>query len=133
MRAWFAHMVSMAFPPDAIGPDAGPLGTLDAIAARYPARARRGLSMAINDLIEMTDDWPKERVNSTDLALAKAGLPSLSEIRKRFSETVQRAVHRGHIKDDVEYHAVRNAAELSGDSQDSLWRLVAAYERSAAG
>src|SRR3954462_12188786 len=112
--------------------DAGPLASLDAIAARSPARARQGLSMAINDVIEMTDGWPKEQVASIDLALTKAGLPSLSEMRKRFSKAVERAVRRGRIKDDVEYYAVRNAAELLDDSQQPLWLLLAAYERSAA-
>jgi len=88
--------------------------------------------MAINDVIEMTDGWPKEQVASIDLALTKAGLPSLSEMRKRFSKAVERAVRRGRIKDDVEYYAVRNAAELLDDSQQPLWLLLAAYERSAA-
>jgi hypothetical protein len=133
MRAWFAHMVSATFPPDGFRRDDGPLASLDAVAARFPARARQGLSMAINDLIEMTDGWPKEQVASTDLALTKAGLPSLSEMRKRLSKAVQRAVRRGRIKDDVEYYAVRNAAELSGDGQQPLWLLLAAYEPSTAG
>ena len=89
--------------------------------------------MAINDLIEMTNGWPKEQVASTDLALVKASLPGLSEMRQRFSRAVQRAVRRGRIKDDVEYYAVRNAVELSGDGQEPLWSLLAAYERSVAG
>jgi len=133
MRAWFAHMVSTTFPSDTIAPDTGPLASLDAIAARSPARARQGLSMAINDLIEMTNGWPTEQVASTDIALVKASLPSLSEMRQRFSKAVQRAVRRGRIKDDVEYYAVRNAVELSGDGQGPLWSLLAAYERSVAG
>ena len=88
--------------------------------------------MAINDLIEMTDGWSQEQVASTDLALTRADLPSLSEMRKRFSKAVQRSVRRGHIKDDVEYYAVRNAVELSGEDHEPLWLLLAAYERSAA-
>lgn len=132
MRAWFAHMVSKTFPPDLIGPGADPLASLDAIAARSPAKAREGLATAINDLIEMTAGWPEEQVASTDLDLTEAGLPSLSEVRKRFSKAVQRAVRRGHIKDDVEYYAVRSAIELSSDGQQPLWRMLAAYERSAA-
>ena len=87
--------------------------------------------MAINDTIEMTDGWPKERVVATDLSLRRAGLPTLTEMRKRFSRGVQRAVRRGSIKNDVEYYAVRNAAEFTEGERPRLWQLLAAYEDQA--
>lgn len=133
MRAWFAHMVPLLFQPESIGGDAHPLAALDAMAERSPAKAREGLSMAINDIIEMTDGWPAANVAALDLDLEEARLPSLSEVRTRFSKSVQRALRRGHIKDDVEYHAVRNAAEMVGAGEGPLWKLLAAYEQSVAG
>ncbi len=84
--------------------------------------------MAINDIIEMTDVWPQERVAASDLSLQQLGLPTLTEMRRRFSKFVQRAVRRGSIKNEVEYHAVRNAAELTLGEQERLLGLLAAYE-----
>ena len=89
--------------------------------------------MAINDTIEMTSDWAEERVVATDLSLQRADLPSLTEMRGRFSKVVQRAVRRGSIKDDVEYCAVRNSVELTEEGRDQLWKLLAAYEERSIG
>ena len=88
--------------------------------------------MAINDLIEDTDRWPTEKVEAIDDLLIREGLPSLTEMRLRFSKVIRRAVARGVIKNDVEYYAVRNAAELANDSPEALWKLLAAYEQRAA-
>lgn len=83
--------------------------------------------MAINDIVEMTDAWPRERVAATDLSLQERGLPTLTDMRNRFSKLVQRAVRRGSIKDEVEYYAVRNAAELM-EEREPLSHLLVAYE-----
>lgn len=85
--------------------------------------------MAINDIVEMTDGWTQERVASVDLALQQQGLPTLTEVRGRFSKLVERAVRRGSIKDDIEYYAVRNAVDLP--EGERLWPLLSAYEEQA--
>ena len=87
--------------------------------------------MAINDIVEMTSDWTTERVDTVDIALKQIGLPTLTEVRGRFSKLVQRAVRRGSIRDEVEYYAVRNAAEFGEAEQ--LWQLLSAYENAVKG
>jgi hypothetical protein len=131
MRAWFAAVAADVFPN--APSDAGPLAALDAIAARSPAGAREGLSMAIGDIVEMTGAWPAEKVAALDRSLESQGLPSLSEVRARFSKAVASALRRGRIKDEVEYHALRNAAEMRGGGEEQLWALLAAYEERAGG
>lgn len=133
MRAWFAHMARETIPAELITPDSDPMVHLDQLASRHPAKAREGLSMAISDTIELTSGWSAERVAAADLSLARDGLPTLTEMRGRFSKLVLRAVRRGSIKDDVEYYAVRNAVELTEEGNDQLWNLLAAYEERAAG
>lgn len=131
MRAWFAYIAREIIPAELMSSEADPVAHLDRLASRSPAKARKGLSMAINDIIEMTDSWPQERVAATDLSLQEHGLPTLTEMRRRFSKLVQRAVRRGSIKDEVEYYVVRNAAELTEDDGERLWLLLAAYEEQA--
>ena len=88
--------------------------------------------MAINDTIELTECWPIEKVEATDHLLDLDDLPTLTEMRLRFSKVIRRVVARGNIKNDVEYYAVRNAAELAHEGQKALWELLGAYEERAA-
>ena len=131
MRDWFACLVREVFPAELMSTELDPLAELDRQASRSSAKAREGLSMALNDIIELTDGWPQQRVAAVDSSLQRKGLPTLTEMRMRFSKSVQRAVRRGIIKDDVEYYAVRNAAELMEGEAERLWPLLAAYEERA--
>jgi hypothetical protein len=126
MRAWLAVVAPQVFP--ATTPETDPLAVLDAMRARAPARARAGLAMAIGDVVEMTHSWRAGKVGPLDQRLGSQGLPSLSEIRIRFSKQVQRALRRGGIRDETEYHAVRNAAEMWPERHEECWKLLAAYE-----
>ena len=89
--------------------------------------------MAIGDTIEVTDGWRRERVAAIDGELAREGLPSLSAIRAQFSKVIRRAVARGYLNTDVEYYAVRNAAEVANGDEGPLWKLLSAYEQRLAG
>ncbi len=122
MRAWMAILAPEIFP------NSEAVQTLDGIAAKSQATARKGLAMAVGDIIEMTSDWPKERVDAVEHRLRDEDLPTLSEIRARFSKDVERIVRRGHIRNEVEYYAVRNAADFPSDGQERLWDLIAQYE-----
>jgi hypothetical protein len=126
MRSWFALVSGDTFPN--VSEDQSPVAALDAIAASSPAKARDGLGMAIGDLIELTSRWSVEQNSALDRKLKAADLPTLTEVRARFSKAVQRVVRRRRISSDAEYHAVRNAAEFEHDSAP-LWQLIAAYEK----
>ena len=133
MRAWFASLVPETVRTDLLTADTDPVRCLDRVAAESPAKARSGLAMAISDTLEATEGWPSERVAAIDDMLVREGLPSLTEMRLRFWKGIRRVVGRGSIRNDVEYYAVRNAAELAKDGQEALWRLLAAYEGRLAG
>jgi hypothetical protein len=131
MRDWFAFVSERTFPPS-IMENAQPIAQLDQLAGRSPAKAREGLAMGIADLVEMTDNWPSQDVAAIDADLQARGLPTLTNMRVRFSKAIGRVMRRGCINDDVEYYAVRNAAELAGPDDGALWGLLAAYEQNAA-
>lgn len=128
MKAWFARLVPETIPADFLTPETHPVACLEQIEARWPGKARSGLAMAIGDTIEQTDGWPREKVAMLDRHLMSEGLPTLTEMRLRFSKVIRRVVSRGSINNDVEYYAVRNAAELGSEDGEALWPLLAAYE-----
>jgi len=131
MKAWFARMVAETMLAEHVTPAAHPVASLEAIEAESPAKARSGLEMAISDIIELTDTLPDETVRKLDEQLADDGLPTLSVVRVLFSKAISRVLKRGAIRSEVEYHAVRNAAELATDGRDALWPLLSAYEQAA--
>ncbi|WP_324806340.1 hypothetical protein SH584_08655 [Sphingomonas sp. LY29] len=133
MRASFARLVRDTVPVELLTAETDPVICLDQLAAQSPAKARQGLAMAIGDTIEATDGWPRDRVAAIDDELALKGLPSLSAMRFQFSKVVRRVAARGSIKNDVEYHAVRNTVEMSADGHASLCELLSAYEQRLAG
>lgn len=126
MRAWLAHMFQEVFPAELMTPGADPIIHLDRLASTAPAKAREGLRMAINGIVEMTDGWGQERVAAADNGLRERNLPTLTEMRGRFSQLVDRVARRGSIENEGEYYAVRNAAELADGER--LWPLLAKYE-----
>ena len=132
MRSWFARVVSEALPASTRTAENDPVHCLDIMAARWPAKARSGLAMAIGDMIELTDDCSADRVATIDDALAQEDLPTLTQMRLQFSKVIRRVVGRGSIRNDVEYYAVRNVVELAPpDDQEAMWKLLAAYEQRA--
>ena len=128
LRSWFSHMVPKVFASDLLNPDTHPIAVLDRMAVKTPAKARSGLGMAIGDIVELTSNWSASDVTACDHELSQSGLPTLSEVRTRFSKLVQRVVRRGHIKSDDEFYALRSAVEQQGADSAILWPLLEAYE-----
>ncbi|SFO48287.1 hypothetical protein [Sphingomonas sp. OK281] len=128
LRAWFSHMVPKAFPLDMVAPDNHPVLLLDRMAEKAPAKARKGLSDTIGDILEFTDGWASEDVMTCNVELSQMNLPTLSEVRARFSKVVQRVVRRGIIKSDSEFYMLRSAVEQRGADTTSLWPLLDAYQ-----
>jgi hypothetical protein len=128
MRSWLACVWQAVFPDAMLTPATDPIAALDRMAASSPSQARRGLAMAIGDLVEQTGRWSAEQVAEINSRLAQEQLPSLSAVRTKFSKVIKRVVRRRKINDDTEYYAVRNAAESSDGAAPSLWPLLASYE-----
>lgn len=128
MRRWLGFMAPRVFPPELLTAETDPLAALDRIAAGSAAQARRGLGMAIGDIVEFTGGWSAGEVSKIDDMLSHAELSTLTAVRSRFSKVIQRVLRRGRIRNEDEFHAVRNAAEQPGADAPALWPLLAAYE-----
>lgn len=59
------------------------------------ANARRGVQMAINDIVENSSGWTAEQVAEADARFAAQGTVTLSEIRRRYSKKYAKILKRG--------------------------------------
>lgn len=135
LKAFLGCCVARLFPGlSELDPDAHPLAALAKMEARTPRHARQGLTMAINDCLEMTAEFDPAEVDAFDADLAAQGLPTLSDVRLRFWRRIQMALKRGRIRGKTEHYAIRNAAEIarSDEERTRLWELVEEYEARAA-
>lgn len=126
MRAWLATVAPYLFPD--VSADADPVRALDRIAETSMPNARRGLSMAIGDIVDMTDSWPNREIMSLDAELATIGLPTLSAMRAQCSKAVRAILRRGRIKSEAEYYLIRNAADIDPERSKALFDLLATWD-----
>jgi hypothetical protein len=64
--------------------------------------ALRGLRAAAADVVEMLSDLDRAQEVAIEARLAKAGAPSLSEMRSRTARNVFQILNRGQIRNDDE-------------------------------
>jgi len=115
--------------------DLHPLAVLARDELKAPARARQGLRMAINDIVEDTSDRDPESVRLTDQQLRLVGASTLTEVRARYSRGLARVEKRGSIKSEVELYLVKGVLDgaadaLSPERRDRLQSILSIYEKS---
>jgi hypothetical protein len=86
-----------------LSPDHHPAAVADGIWAQSPALALRGLREAASDVVEMLQDLQGPQLAAFDARLAKAGAPTLSDMRSRMAENVFQILIRGQIRSDDEW------------------------------
>jgi hypothetical protein len=113
-------------------PEQRPLAMLEDLEGRSMANARKGLGMAVGDIVEMTEGYSPAQLAAIDGQLAGAGLWTLTMVRARFGRAVRAIVKRGAIRSEQDYYALRNAVEaLPDDEQAPAWEMLAAFEEKA--
>jgi hypothetical protein len=75
------------------------------------SNAKKGLTMALNDIAEMCVDWPPEQVEAADVKFKASGTFTLSEVIHRYSKTYQRILKRGKIVSEEEYYVVKGIVD----------------------
>jgi hypothetical protein len=112
---------------------ANPLRALATIEEKQPAAARKGLAMAINDIVEMSEDQPPDYVRTLDAHLKAQDAMTLSEARARFSKRLKAILRRGKLNDEGDYYLARNAVDLATPEDAArLQGLIVDFESAAA-
>lgn len=95
-------------------PPGSPSQFLEKIEESSLANAKKGLQMAINDIVEDTSDWTPQQVAEADAKFATAGTFTLTEVRRRYSKKYLRILKRGVIRSETEYYLVKGIVEGGG-------------------
>jgi hypothetical protein len=116
-----------------IAPEHHPIAVLNRMEAAAPKQARQGLTMAINDCLEMSAHFTSAEVKAADTDLSRTRLPTLSALRLRFWKRIRAVLKRGRIRTEVEYYAIKNAVEVPQAEADRarLWALLEDFEARA--
>ena len=99
---------------------------------RSPAMARKGLAMALGDLMALSETLGADQMSVLDRSLAEKSLPTWTELRLRFSGKIGAIMRRGKIRSETEYYALRNVVEaMQKPDQTTAWALLAEFEERA--
>lgn len=109
------------------------LEALDRMESESASKARKGLDMALNDIVEATERWAYRAVAEFDRLLQSKGGTTLSEMRVRISRSYKALIRKGRIDRDSDYYLVKNVLEgasnsLSAESLISLRSMLVLYE-----
>ncbi len=134
LKAFFVWILDNVIPvAPGLPSDHHPVAVLERFEAQSMAIARKGLGLALGDVIENLSELDPERVGLIDTALRADAIITLTEVRARFWTRVRRILQRGAVRNDADYYALRNAVEaLPEKEQAAGWQLLAAYEAKAA-
>ncbi|BET65439.1 hypothetical protein ASA1KI_03800 [Opitutales bacterium ASA1] len=121
LRAWLDRLPFQ----ELLTPDVHPAAILDKMESGSPARARDGLSMAINDVMESAVDLTADEIAAIDFEFRSRGILTLSEVRLRYGRHYRAVMKRGRIKDEGEYYLIAGvlASAIDGMTEEDAGRL----------
>lgn len=116
-----------------VSPEVHPLSVLANLEKASMARAKKGLVLAVQDLVESTAGWSPEQVAEADRRFASRGAFELGEMRRRYSRRYLEVMRRGSIRSLPEYYLLKSVAdggsiEPGASEVDEIIELMTAYE-----
>jgi hypothetical protein len=90
LKKSLAFLFERYAPPGVFTPEAHPLRVLERFEKQRMSVARRGLIVAIADIVESMQDFSPAQVREADVELAKIGAYTLTFLRSHFTRRRQR-------------------------------------------
>ncbi|WP_137940487.1 hypothetical protein [Chitinivorax sp. B] len=100
-------------------PPGMPSRFLEQIEKKSLANAKKGLSMALNDIAEESADWPPDKIAIADAKFLAAGTFTLSEVRRRYLKKYIQILQRGVIRSEIEYYLLKGIRDGGGVEPDA--------------
>lgn len=131
LKESYAHLFTLLFPVFDMAPEKHPIAVLESMEKSAPSRARKGLEMAIGDMLEMTSGWSLEKVATLDKQLDLTDAFNLSQLRRRFSKKYAGILKRGKIRNIEEYYLLKGVLDgvsIEPEESANLTQLLSDFE-----
>lgn len=96
------------------------------------SNAKRGVQMAVNDILESNSYWTSDQVAAADARFTAQGSITLSEVRRKYSKKHQQVLKRGVIRNETEYYLLKGMMDNGGSGEaaenEQMVSLLAAFE-----
>jgi hypothetical protein len=90
---------------------------LAAVEQQGASKRRAGVRMAIQDMLATSRALTPAQVRDLDAKLTAAGLPTLTAVRERVWQTLNRVITRGRCRTEAEYYyVVERLADMGDES-----------------
>ena len=107
------------------------------ILAQYGfSKALEGMRQAINDTLEDLPDLSPESIRELDAILQSGGVVTITELRRRCSSRYRTILKRGALRNETDYHLVKNILDdvdssIDAAERDHLCTMLLAFEQRA--
>lgn len=126
------------FPPDPeleLPPEDYPVAVLESFERTSMSKARQGLELALNDIMEWPWDISPDEAASIDRDFAARGIMTFSEMLRRYSRYFRRLLKRGKIQTEQDYYLAKGildsfTTDAGEDERCQLEAMLSAYEES---
>ena len=130
LKTCFARLIEIVMPDFDLPAHQHPIAFLDRVERDAPQQAGKGLELGLNDLVELTLDWPRDDVAEIDEAFISDGLMSLSQLQRRYLQAWQPVLERGSIDNIEEYYLLKGMLDAgrTDDFDVTVTAMLEAYE-----
>jgi len=134
LKNFVLHFLEWYYPKNLPPPSESPSDFFERIEKISLPKAKRGLQMAINDIVEIIScEWDPLQISEADKRFAAAGLSTLSEMRLRYSKKYSKIFKSGVINNEIEYYIIKGVidggfVELGTPDAIRLQAMLNAYE-----
>lgn len=109
-RKFFVLYVTLVMKPKS-GSSSDPIAVLESFEKESMSKAKKGLSITINDTLETTENWPVDVVREFDRILLENGAATLTELRLKHSKKYKKILKKGTIRSEVEYYLIKEIVD----------------------
>jgi len=112
MKKFVINFLEWYYPKDLPPPEESPAEYIAKLEKKSLSKTKAGLRTSLNGIVELTcAEWTPAQMHEADKRFLEAGLPTLSQLRLRYSRQYSKIMKAGVIDDEVEYYIVKEVRD----------------------
>ena len=134
MKKFVINFLEWYYLKDLPSPAESPAEFIAKLEKKSLSKAKAGLRMSLNDIVEITcAEWTPAQISEADKRFFEAGLPTLSQLRLRYSRQYSKIIKAGAINNEIEYYIAKGvrdgwSSQLAPSEVAKLDAMLNTYE-----